>query len=1134
MLRLTSNYTILDGEDFLKFYEFRRELGRSNSIVFEVKNKNDGSKLAVKEIFLPTEADKVRVKKEIQIMKAISENDINNYFVRIINFCIVHEKRDEFNSLNTAYILMDKGDKCLTKVIENRIEKDSPFTNPQIFGLILKLINAFYFLQNKLNISHGDIKPENILFLDELNLDFRICDVGSGEIQENDTQTKTIVGTVPFLAPELLSGLYHKAKCNSFKADVFSLGLCFIYIIALQKFGKDDRQNLPPEVLKEVLQDWIEECIEITKKPEIGEFLKMMLEVEVKNRPDFKVLFETLQHPKFNFLYDLPLGSTTEETKTDDLDLKFASLDNSPTLGFDRYKPKIVNNLRIRSINLNNSQSRLAINNAKTMPEDSIKEIILKDVIRDKATSNSPNKKLARFAAQQNFNLKFKNNYQNEQKFFSNDETTSNSDTKSPLIFETKSKFSIKIKDKALPPLNPLNSQNISKEILNFVSSPQNKNRMKVTSNETKNILYKTMPRNVSLAEGKRKVDSQNYSSHENANQYDSNACIKPYDQLKKELLSNDINNNKNQKSVPKNSPIHFDFFENESKPQNNPSFFGKTLTFHINKSPKALNRQSHSRVPTEESEKIKSNIDLAHILNSPKNIVLAKGFNQFVRLKTINFKKDDATLILLLLDEHSDSSDLLTNSDNINFINKLNNLSVKILLNKKNVNHFTNALYQIYDLENLHISVYRDEKSKENVWENLSNISSICQKYLKLKKFIFSIKNLEYNNSISNMIKRFSELKNLETLSLNLSNSSITNDSISKLCKNLSNNPNLKSLSIIIDNDNIDESLFKENILNYKTTFPNLKKLYLSFAHNKIKTLEKNLLLIEQNLDHFYLNLNDNQYTDLTSFSKIFGKLNSDLKSLSIKISGSNFTNENFQNLKEEIIKIKNLQRITLNFSKCFGLDENILKDLCKIINLVDLKFFHLNALDINLSDKFIQKIFAAFEDSKLEYVVLKFSRRFTQEFILNLATNKLSSKNYKISIKKINLKIIKIFIKLETKTIKYFNNEVNKKNKFLNHFFIRKQKKYAAFLNISKLNMLMDFITALHVLEIQFIKYYFVRIVQKRVMSRMNYFLLGKKKVLALVISMENVSRFRKIFALQISQIMIQIYWFRNNICT
>lgn len=1030
MLRLTSNYTILEGEDFLKFYEFRRELGRSNSIVFEVKNKCDGSKLAVKEIFLPTEADKMRVKKEIQIMKAISENDINNYFVRIKNFCIVHEKRDEFNSLNTAYILMEKGDKCLTKVIESRIEKDNPLTNSQIFGLILKLINAFYFLQSKLNISHGDIKPENILFLDEATFDFRICDVGSGEIQENDTQTKTIVGTVPFLAPELLSGLFHKAKCNSFKADVFSLGLCFIYIIALQKFGKDDRQNLSQEVLKEVLKDWIEECIDITKRPELGEFLKMMLEVEVKNRPDFKILFETMQQPKFNFLYDLSLGSSTEETKTDDLDLKFVSLENSPTLTFDRYKPKIVNNIRIRSINLNNSQSRLAVNNAKTMPEDSIKEVIINEMIRDKANSSSPNKKLARFAAQQNFHLKLKNNYQSDQRFFSNDETTSNSDTKSPVNLESKSKFSIKIKEKALPPLNSFNSHNMSKESLNFVSSPQNKCRTKIISNETKNILYKTIPRNVSLAEGKRKVDYENYSSHENANPHDSNACIKPYDQLKKELLA--INTNNKIKSTQKNSTIHFDFFESENKKQSKPSFFGKSLTFNINKSPKATNRTSQSRVPTEESEKIKSNMDGAHLFNSPlieKSIIMAKDFNQFVKLETSNFKKDYASLILILIDEYSDSSETLIKSDNIKFINKLNNLSVKILLNKKNVHNLANALYKIYDIENLHLSVEKDEKSKENIWENLSNISSICQKYLKLKKFAFSIQNLEYNNTLSIMIKRFSELKNIEALSLNLSNSSITNESMSKLFKNLSTNPNLKSLSIIIDKNNIDESLFKENIFNYKNTFLNLKKLYLSFTQNKIKTLEKNLLSIEQNLENFYLNFNDNQNIDLTSFSKIFGKLNTDMKSLSIKISGSSFTNENFQNLKEEIVKINNLQRISLNISKCFGLDESILKDVCKIVNLVDLKFFHLNALDVNLSDKFMQKIFAAFEDSKLEYISLKLSRRFTQEFILNLAKSKLSSKNYKISIRKLNLKIIQIFIKLETKTIKYFNNEVKNK---------------------------------------------------------------------------------------------------------
>ena len=298
--RLNRNYDLLDGEDFLKNYFIGKELGRSNARVFEAKHKKHLTKAALKEIRLSddADADTSTVKKEINLLMKIQEKDLQNFFVKYLNFCIIKEEIDNFNSTTTAYILMEKGFCSMTKLIDSRkknLYHFQYFYLEEIFRIFKHLIAAFAFLQKELNISHCDVKPENLLIMGENDLEFKVCDVGAGEILMTDqqTKTKTIKGTIPFLAPELLSeSLLAKKSCNPFKADVFSLGLCFIYMITFKKFSRTDRQVLNEEVFQETLNEWIEESFYLLGNEDLILLLKAMLEINPKLRPDFKELQE--------------------------------------------------------------------------------------------------------------------------------------------------------------------------------------------------------------------------------------------------------------------------------------------------------------------------------------------------------------------------------------------------------------------------------------------------------------------------------------------------------------------------------------------------------------------------------------------------------------------------------------------------------------------------------------------------------------------------------------------------------------------------------------------------------------------------------------------------------------------------
>jgi serine/threonine protein kinase len=60
-----------------------------------------------------------------------------------------------------------------------------------------------------------------------------------------------LVGTVPFLAPELVRNYSNQKVCNNpFKSDVFSLGLCLVYLVTFKKFKSAERLKIDDKIYK--------------------------------------------------------------------------------------------------------------------------------------------------------------------------------------------------------------------------------------------------------------------------------------------------------------------------------------------------------------------------------------------------------------------------------------------------------------------------------------------------------------------------------------------------------------------------------------------------------------------------------------------------------------------------------------------------------------------------------------------------------------------------------------------------------------------------------------------------------------------------------------------------------------------
>ena len=199
--------------------------GTFGKIYDAIYSKND-THYALKKIYVKTEEEIDKLKQEYNlVMNFFKKNKGKNFnIVKVYGV-----QSDRVQSTNVLYALMELGSTDWEKEIAERGLHKQFYTEGELRTILHEIVRTMAELQ-KYNITHRDIKPQNIL---KVNGSYKICDFGEACIVDQSEKVfHTVRGTELYMSPILFNALkkgVNKIKHDCFKSDVFSLGLCVLF-----------------------------------------------------------------------------------------------------------------------------------------------------------------------------------------------------------------------------------------------------------------------------------------------------------------------------------------------------------------------------------------------------------------------------------------------------------------------------------------------------------------------------------------------------------------------------------------------------------------------------------------------------------------------------------------------------------------------------------------------------------------------------------------------------------------------------------------------------------------------------------------------------------------------------------------
>ena len=262
-------------------YTVVREIGKgAEGKIYEIIWKKNNKKYALKKclIIYPINVKK-RKNDNIAIKNFIDSTGCDSIIKPYATLCKPNEV-----AFTDCYEIMELAETDWEAEITKRGKEKKFYTEFELMEIFRNLIKTFALLQTN-HITHRDIKPQNILLSKGK---MKICDFGNARVlKRNGIIIQRIRGSQLFMSPIVFKGYQsgmQNIKHNSYKSDVYSLGICFFFAASLSTDGPNYIRNMDDnKKIKKVL----DYNLKTKYSANLINLISTMLQVDEDKRPDF-------------------------------------------------------------------------------------------------------------------------------------------------------------------------------------------------------------------------------------------------------------------------------------------------------------------------------------------------------------------------------------------------------------------------------------------------------------------------------------------------------------------------------------------------------------------------------------------------------------------------------------------------------------------------------------------------------------------------------------------------------------------------------------------------------------------------------------------------------------------------------
>jgi serine/threonine protein kinase len=191
----------------------------------------------------------------VTISEALSQARLQHPNVCRIYECYLDRKGEEYVCVLVVELLSVD----IYAEIERRKVRDEKWCEREIVEFLRQMTSALAYMQEN-GVSHRDIKPQNIFLTGNI---LKLGDFGSASRRDSvDPKYDCLAGSPFFLSPELKRILLSRNQgpqtqdpMDLFKADVYSLGVTFLYLVMLRPPTRLMNLDTLVEASEAVIQD---------------------------------------------------------------------------------------------------------------------------------------------------------------------------------------------------------------------------------------------------------------------------------------------------------------------------------------------------------------------------------------------------------------------------------------------------------------------------------------------------------------------------------------------------------------------------------------------------------------------------------------------------------------------------------------------------------------------------------------------------------------------------------------------------------------------------------------------------------------------------------------------------------------